>query len=93
MQGAILRKKSGIDGVTAESFEGDAVLVFTTDGLLVEGAYYGERGVFYKCTKADQIKFFAAITDMMSEKLYEMIGREQFIKFQNDFLLKAGDKR
>ena len=88
-----MREESVFEDLKAETFKGDAVFVFTTSGSSIEGLYCYEPGVFYKGTKADKIKFFAAITDMMSEKLYEMIGREQFIKFQNDFLLKAGDKR
>ena len=93
MQGAILRKKSGIDGITAESFEGDAVLVFTTDGLFTKGEYYSEQGVFYKRTDADRLSFYMTAAEILNKWLYEAFGREEFIRIQNDFLLKAGDKR
>ena len=93
MQGAILRKKNQFGAIEAKSFEGDAVLVFTTDGLLVEGAYYGEQGVFYKRTDADRLSFYMTAAEILNKWLYEAFGREEFIRIQNDFLLKVGDKR
>ena len=88
-----MREESVFEDLKAETFKGDAVLVFTTSGSDLECLYCYESGVFYKGTKADKVNFFAAVTDIMSEKLYELIGREKFIQFQNEFLLKAGDKR
>ena len=73
--GAILRTDRLLDEATkAEAFTGDAVCVFTTDGVQVKVKYYGDKSVFYKNDKNAKAVFLAAAMDMLGEKIYEMLG-------------------
>ena len=91
--GAILRTDRLLDEATkAEAFTGDAVCVFTTDGVQVKGKYYGDKSVFYKNDKNAKAVFLAAAMDMLGEKIYEMLGREVLIRLQNATLLRLSEK-
>ena len=91
--GAILRTDRLLDEVTeAEAFTGDAVCVFATDGVQVKGQYRGGNGVFYKNDKEALMQFYETIVDVISEKLYEMVGNDEFIRRQNATLLRLSEK-
>lgn len=93
IHGAILRTDRLLDEVTeAEAFTGDAVCVFTTDGVQVKGKYRGGKGVFYKNDKEALMQFYATIVDVISEKLYEMVGHDEFIRRQNATLLRLSER-
>lgn len=91
--GAILRTDRLLNEATeAVPFTGDAVCVFTTDGVQSKGVFRGEKGFFYKNDKAAEIEFFSGIMDMLGEALFEMVGREEFIRIQNATLLRLNEK-
>lgn len=93
IHGAILRTDRLLDEVTeAEAFTGDAVCVFTTDGVQVKGKYRGGKGVFYKNDKNAKALFFVTAMDILSEKIFEMLGRDALIRLQNATLLRLSEK-
>ena len=93
IHGAILRTDR-LSNETTESipFSGDGVCVFRTDGVSVEGDYYGDKSTFYKNNKAAMLDFFASVMDMLGEQIYEQLGREELIRLQNNTLLRMGAK-
>lgn len=91
--GAILRTDRLLDEATkAEAFTGDAVCVFTTDGVQVKGKYYGDKSIFYKNDRNAKAVFLAAAMDMLSEKIFEILGRDALIRLQNATLLRLNEK-
>lgn len=93
IHGAILRTDRLLNEAReAEPFTGDAVMVFTTDGIQVKGKYLGERSPFYKNDKNSLALFYAAVMDMIGEKMYEMIGGKGLIRVQNATLLRMNVK-
>lgn len=93
IHGAILRTDRLLDEVTeTEAFTGDAVCVFTTDGVQVKGKYYGDKSVFYKNDKNAKAVFLAAAMDMLGEKIFEMLGRDALIRLQNATLLRLSER-
>lgn len=87
IHGAILRTDR-LSNETTEAipFSGDGVCVFRTDGVSVEGDYYGDKSTFYKNNKAAMLDFFASVMDMLGEQIYEQLGREELIRLQNNTL-------
>lgn len=91
MQGAILRKKGIIGEINAEGFRGDAVCVFSTDGIFTNGAFYGEKGVFYKNSDQERLEFYMTAAEILNKWIYKIMGREAFILFRKDMLSKVVD--
>ena len=93
IHGAILRTdRLSNEATEAIPFSGDGVCVFRTDGVSVEGSYYGDKSTFYKNNKAAMLDFFASVMDMLGEQIYEFLGREELIRLQNNTLLRMGTK-
>ena len=91
--GAILRTDRLLGKATATAaFSGDAICVFTTDGIQLHCNCMGQKGDFYKHDKKAIVSFYADAMDMLGEKLYELLGREALIRLQNATILRMQQK-